>query len=663
MTGKSESSPVINPWPHYKRLFGYARRYPGHLLVGVMAGAICGASMFFLLQTSSKGLELLSGNASDATQAVVSASNGTVSAAGVMPVVHAKKIPGVVKEAEKWAKRLNITLPPLTQEDGSLTWQALALALTLLPLVVAIRTLAMYFNQYCLRWLGARVVRDLRDDLFVTMENQSLKYHGRVEVGRLISRTVADTGIIEYVINSSLAEVSRAPFEIAGALMFMFIFSQKNNMFELLGLTIISFPLFIFPLIFIGRRVRVWTRRALERISDLVSCMHENLTCIRVVKAFHMEGAEAGRFAETNKRYFKTVMRAVRVELAMGPLMEAVGILLGGAFLLICFARHMDLSQITLIGGAALLVYRPIRSLAKIGPMLERGAAAQARVFETLDLNMRLPEARQPIRKTTFEDCVLFDDVSFQYAPAGEPIIRHATFTIPRGSMVAVVGSTGSGKTTLANLLARFYDPTDGCIRMDGVDLHEIKIADVRKLVGILTQETLLFNETIAYNIAYGTDGATQAEIVAAAEKANAHAFIAAHPEGYNRVVGEKGFVLSGGERQRVAIARIMLRNPPILILDEATSALDTVTERQVQEEIALAMANRTTFAIAHRLSTIRRANLILVVEKGVIIERGTHDELYAAGGAYRRLCEMQFTEQDGSGAHSPVKPASPDDK
>jgi len=506
----------------------------------------------------------------------------------------------------------------------------------------------MYLNQYCMRWLGARVVRDLRDDLFVSMEAQSLQYHGRIDVGRQISRNIADTGIIEHVINSAMAEASRSPFEIAGALVFMILFAHKNHMFDLLGLTVISFPLFVVPLVILGRRVRLWTKRALERISDLLSLMHENLTCIRVVKAFHMEEAEAARFRETNKRYFKTVMRAVRVELGIGPLMEAVGILLGCVFLVICFARNLSLAAIIPIGAAALLVYRPVRTLAKIVPVFERGAAAQARIFETLDLDMRLPEAPQPVRKSRFEKGIVFEDVSFRYAADGEPVISHASFEVPRGGMVAVVGATGSGKTTLANLLARFYDPVEGGVRIDGVDLRDIAIADLRKLVGVLTQETLLFNETVAYNIAYGSTDVTRGEIQAAAEKANAHAFIAAHPDGYDRVVGEKGFVLSGGERQRVAIARIMLRNPPILILDEATSALDTVTERQVQEEIARAMANRTIFAIAHRLSTIRQASLILVVDKGVIVERGTHDQLYAANGAYRRLCDMQFAEGQG---------------
>jgi subfamily B ATP-binding cassette protein MsbA len=645
----------VNPWPHYRRLFAYACRYRGHLLVGILAGALCGGSIYPMLQMAAPMLRMVEGeavmqaeaeaatNAAPAAPAVVATDDR---AAGALPgTKHKEKVPGFVREAERLAGKLHVQL---MYDDGRLTWQAVLLVMLVVPIVVGARSLAMYVNQYCLRWLGARVVRDLRNDLFETMESQSLKYHGRIDVGRQISRNIADTTIIEHVINFAVTEASRAPFEIGAALTFVIIFAQRHRMFGLLALVVISFPLLVLPLIILGRRVRLWTKRALERISDLVSLMHENLTCIRVVKAFHMEAREADRFRDANRNYFKTIMRAVRLELAMGPMMESLAILLGCAFLGICIVKQLKFSEIIPIGAAALLVYRPIRSLAKIVPVFERGAAAQARIFETLDLDLRLPESKDAVSKTTFDDRVMFENVSFRYAAGGDLIVDHASFEIPRGSVVAVVGATGSGKTTLANLLARFYDPTDGCVRMDGTDLRDIRVADLRKLVGVLTQETLLFNETIAYNIAYGTEGATAAEIQAAAEKANAHAFIAAHPDGYSRVVGEKGFVLSGGERQRVAIARIMLRNPPILILDEATSALDTVTERQVQEEINRAMANRTIFAIAHRLSTIRRASLILVIDNGVIVERGTHDQLYAAGGRYRRLCDMQFTQDKG---------------
>jgi ABC-type multidrug transport system fused ATPase/permease subunit len=272
-----------------------------------------------------------------------------------------------------------------------------------------------------------------------------------------------------------------------------------------------------------------------------------------------------------------------------------------------------------------------------------RDRAALDRIFAILDTDTSLPEAASPVPKRDFADRIAFNHVSFRFSPEGPIVVDDASFELPRGELVALVGETGSGKTTYANLLARFYDPTSGSVTLDGIPLADIASADLRRLIGVVTQDTILFNDTIAANIAYGSPDATQADIEAAARMANAHDFIVAHPEGYSRVCGDKGFLLSGGEKQRIALARAILRNPPILILDEATSALDTVTERLVQEAISKVMRGRTTLAIAHRLSTVRDANLILVIEHGRIVESGTHDELYARGGRYRHLCDIQF--------------------
>ena len=299
------------------------------------------------------------------------------------------------------------------------------------------------------------------------------------------------------------------------------------------------------------------------------------------------------------------------------PTVETVGILLICAFLIWCFIMDIKVSDVVPMLAPLLVIYKPVKQLSKLQVQLETSLASLSRIYSVLDLDMSLPEKTSPIRKTSFDDKIEFSDVTFKYDTVDHPAVSHAAFSIPRGKMVAVVGGTGSGKTTLSGLLARFYDPQQGRVTIDGIDLRDVAIQDIRRLVGAV-------------------------EIVAAAKMANAHDFIMAQPEGYGRMVGEKGFVLSGGERQRIAIARAILRNPPILILDEATSALDTVTERLVQDALANLMKNRTVLAIAHRLSTIRDADLILVMDNGVIVERGTHDELYAANGLYRRLCDMQ---------------------
>ena len=302
----------------------------------------------------------------------------------------------------------------------------------------------------------------------------------------------------------------------------------------------------------------------------------------------------------------------------------------------------MTIANILPMLAPLLLIYRPIKQLSSLQVSIETAQASLQRICSILDLDMVLPEKAAAAPKHEFKDKVVFDDVSFRYDTADHDAVSHASFDIPRGSMVAVVGGTGSGKTTLSGLLARFYDPREGRVTMDGVDLRDMRIRDLRKLVGSVQQETILFNDTIEENIRYGSPNASHEEVVAAAKLANAHDFIMSQPEGYARMVGEKGFSLSGGERQRIAIARAILRNPPILILDEATSALDTATERLVQDALSNLMKNRTVFAIAHRLSTIRDADLILVMKDGVIVERGTHDSLYAANGLYRRLCDMQ---------------------
>lgn len=637
-------------YQNYRRLFSYALKYKGRLAAGIIAGLLSAGSFFGLLSFMPDAFQAFS-VAEGEEIAQTDAAPSALTKDDIAPVENARPateaaaaasddVPGWFRQAETLANRFGI---PLRNEDNTITWQALVLGLLALPIIALCRIISSFLNRYFMRWVGAAVVRDLRNDLFSSLQKQSLKYFGNSDIGKLISSCVNDTASVEHVISSTIAEAARAPFEIFAAALFAVLFAVGNGLGRFILVGGLLLPLCLVPVVVLGARVRRWTKKSLERISLLVSRMHENFTGIRVVKAFNTEAEEECRFRSSNHDYFRAVVFALKAEMLMSPLMELVTTVLATGFIIACFIFHIKLSEIIIIGVAVFAAYRPMKQLAQINAWLQRGGAALDRIFLVLDTDTSLPEAENPVEKKSFDEKIVFDHVDFRFSPEGPQVVSDACFEVPRGSLVALVGETGSGKSTYANLLARFYDPVAGRITLDGVALDQISTKDLRKLVGVVTQDTILFNDTIANNIAYGSPDATKEQIEAAARMANAHDFIVSHPEGYDRICGEKGFLLSGGEKQRIALARAILRNPPILVLDEATSALDTVTERLVQDAITKVMANRTTLAIAHRLSTVRDANMILVIDKGRIVESGTHDELYARNGRYRKLCDMQL--------------------
>ncbi len=549
------------------------------------------------------------------------------------------KLPSWYPAVERWAAKCGINLQT---EKGGVGGALVLIVCVIVPLVAFVRLGLMFLNHYCLSWSGAHAVADLRQELLEHVQKQNLQFFGRVDVGQILMRIVSDPHTIQTIMTTILTEVALAPFEIIVAFGYIIWFAISNDMVPTLCLIFIGFPLFVLPIQMIGRKVKKWAKRTMERSSMVGTKIHEVLTCIRVVKSYNTEEYENERYAATNKYLLKSTMRGLRIGLMVQPTVETIGILLICFFLVWCFMMEVKVSDVVPMLAPLLVIYKPVKQLSKLQVQLETSLASLSRIYSILDLHMELPEKAEPVRKSSFDSQIAFEDVVFTYDAARRPAVSHASFVIPRGKMVAVVGGTGSGKTTLSGLLARFFDPQSGRVAIDGTDLRDVAVSDLRRLVGAVMQETLLFNDTIEENIRYGTPNATHEEVVAAAKMANAHDFIMAQPEGYARIVGEKGFVLSGGERQRIAIARAILRNPPILILDEATSALDTVTERLVQEALENLMQNRTTFAIAHRLSTIRNADLILVMDHGEIVERGTHDDLYAKNGVYRKLCEMQ---------------------
>ena len=647
-------------WEAYSRVWKYARKYKLRIFVGLISGMLTAGTMLPMLQVIQPALEKVSqnerlqtlreefaggegggGKGGEAADAAIGRTGGQAAGQSAIERDLARKsrLPSWYPKVEKVAKRLGIELQ---DESGAMGGALLLIAVVVIPVVAGLRLLFIFLNQYCLCWAATRAVMDLRIDLFRQVQRQSLQFHGRIDVGQLMSRAAGDPGAVQGIIQGMFAELCRAPFEILLAVGFILYFAVANHMLATLGVIAIGLPAFMLPIVGIGKKIRHWSRKSLEKTSVVGSSLHEVLTCVRVVKAYGSEEYEIRRYESTNRNLLGTVMRAVRCGLIVSPTIETIGILLICGFLVWCFATHVTLANVLPMLAPLLLIYKPIKQMCNLQVQIEGAQAALQRIWSLMDLDQSLPENPDAKPKESFADRVTFSDVSFRYDTADRDAVSHASFDVPRGKMVAVVGGTGSGKTTMSGLLARFFDPQSGTVKMDGVDLRDMRTDDLRRLVGSVQQETILFNDTIENNIRYGSPGATHDEVVAAAKLANAHEFIMAQPEGYARMAGEKGFALSGGERQRIAIARAILRNPPILVLDEATSALDTVTERLVQDALERLMRNRTVFAIAHRLSTIRNADLILVMDRGEIVERGTHAELYAAGGLYRRLCDMQ---------------------
>jgi len=641
----------------YARVWRYARKYRFRIFTGIVCGMLTAGTLLPLFQVIQPALEKVGANeargretAEIAAPAAALASPPAAPAEtqnGVLRKKHgiekklaeASKLPSWYPKAEKLAAKAGIKLQ---DEDGAMGGALVLLAVVIIPLVALARLALVFLNQYCLTWAASKVVADLRVDILRHIQRQSVEFHGRIDVGQLMSRATGDPAVVQTIIQTMLSELARAPFEIAVSVGFIIYFAVANNQLATLAVIFIGMPAFMVPVLGLGKCIRKWSRRTLERSSVVGSRIHEILTCVRVVKAYDTEKFENDKYENVNRTLFKTTMRAVRWGLLVGPTVETIGIVLICAFLVYCFAAHVTLANVVPMLAPLLLIYKPLKQLAKLQVQIETAQASLQRIWSILDVDMELPEKKDAVEKKTFDDRISFNGVSFRYATSDHDAVSGVSFEIRRGQTVAVVGGTGSGKTTLSALLARFFDPAEGSVTMDGIDLRDLRIGDLRSLVGSVQQETILFNDTIEENIRYGSPDATREEVVAAAKLANAHEFIMSQPEGYARMAGEKGFALSGGERQRIAIARAILRNPPVLILDEATSALDTVTERLVQDALENLMKNRTVFAIAHRLSTIRSADLILVMDSGRIVERGTHDELYAMGGLYRRLCDMQ---------------------
>ena len=522
-------------------------------------------------------------------------------------------------------------------------WTLVAFAMVVSTVLKAI---VDYVGTYLVNYAGFGLITDLRNDVFSTVLRRSASFFQKNPTGTVVSTIINDIDKVQTAMSNVLAEFLQQFFTL------VFLAALAINTGKKLAWVLVAFfPFIIVSVRRIGRRVRSTTRKGQDKLAEIQNILHETITGNRIVKAFGMESWEIGRFRDAAKRLFRANLRSALAYAISSPLMDLFGVI--AIALLLLMGRDqiktgaMGIGQFFTFIVSVVLLYDPIRKFAVFNNSFQQALGASESVFQFMDVDDEVKERPKAKVLPPFSKLIEFNKVSFAYTDSYEAnpkVLRDINLTVDRGEVIAIVGSSGSGKSTLVHLIPRFFDVTEGSLKIDGSDVRDVTVASLRQQIGIVTQETILFNDTVRNNIAYGQPHVSQKDVEAAAKAALAHDFITAMPDGYNTVVGEKGFRMSGGERQRLSIARAILKNAPILILDEATSALDSESESLVQEALQNLMTGRTVFVIAHRLSTIRRATRIVVLEAGQIADMGSHDELMARLGTYRRLYELQFS-------------------
>ncbi|MEO6004451.1 MAG: ABC transporter ATP-binding protein [Opitutus sp.] len=531
--------------------------------------------------------------------------------------------------------------PIFDATERNLTVTQVSWLAMLVPAVFLVRGLSGYASAYLFQLIGTRTLEAIRLDYFRKLQVLPLAYVQRYPAGELTSRAISDTQQVQSAITLMASDGIKHPLTLIGAISYV-IYSASST--EGIGLSLVSLsivPLCIFPVRFVGQKVLRRAHQAQAQIGSLSSQLTENLSAAREVRAFSLEERVTDRFRATARALLTAQMKIVKYAQGLNPVIEVISAFGIALTLVFAYETGIKFSDLLAVLIALYQCYEPIKKLGYLNSELKRGAAALERIEPALNEPVSIKDPAHPIEIRRLRGDLRFESVTFSYG-GGDAALRNATISIPAGTVCALVGPSGAGKTTFANLVPRFYEVDSGCVTVDGNDVRKLRLADLRRNIAIVSQDTVLFNDTIYNNLLLGRENATRDEVIAAAVDAHADEFIRAQPNGYETVVGERGASLSGGQKQRLALARAFLRDAPILILDEATSALDSQSEQMIQEALKKLVVGKTVLIIAHRFSTIRDASMILVFDRGEVIASGTHTELYTSSPLYKNLYEGQ---------------------
>ena len=555
----------------------------------------------------------------------------------------------IVQSQMEWSSNENLTLNEKLKFYTNLIILRETPAESLRVLCVTIlsvffgKNIFLYIKNYLLRIVELSLVRDIRNKLYAHIQSLSLGYFNKQKTGNITSIVINDVEHLQIALGATFQKLFVEPINVITFVSLLFIISWK---LALIALIII--PLAGIAVIGIGKSIRRKSRRTQKKVADIMQILSETLSSIRIVKAFANENNEVNKFSKESKNYFKLLLRRGRLDLLAGPITESFGVVIGVILLWyggteVLMQRGLNPEDFIRFILILFSILGPIKQMGNVNLRIQTGYASAERIFSLLDTPKDIIEHSNPVQMKSFNKHIEFKNLSFEYEESEGLVLSNINFKINKGEVVAIVGPSGAGKSTIADLIPRFYDPKDGEILIDQENIKKLSLASLRKNMGIVTQDVILFNDTIKNNIAYAQPKATMESIINACKAANALEFIEEIPEGFDAIIGERGVKLSGGQKQRIAIARALLKNPPILILDEATSSLDTESEKKVQTAIEALLKDRTALIIAHRLSTVQNANKIITIEKGKISEIGTHDELYSNDGLYRKLYDIQF--------------------